>query len=97
MSGQWRGSNRRARLPKDWPTIRARILQRDGYRCTKLTSDGRCPAAATDVDHVERGDDHRDVNLTSLCQPHHREKSAREGAQAVVRRTRDRETHPGLL
>jgi 5-methylcytosine-specific restriction enzyme A len=97
MSGQWRGSTRRARLPKDWPTIRARILQRDGHRCTKQTIDGRCDVAATDVDHVIPGDDHSDANLTSLCTDHHRAKTAREGARAVVRRAREPEPHPGVL
>ncbi|MCW2674804.1 MAG: endonuclease [Frankiales bacterium] len=97
MSGQWRGSTRRARLPKDWPAIRVRILTRDGHRCTKQTDDGRCTAVAVDVDHVINGDDHRDSNLTSLCSPHHREKSAREGARAVPRLAREPERHSGLL
>ncbi|KOX33407.1 HNH endonuclease [Saccharothrix sp. NRRL B-16348] len=67
----------------DWVRIRARILKRDGYRCTHLDESGvRCAEPASDVDHVLRGDDHRDANLTSLCGWHHRQKSSREGAAA---------------
>lgn len=102
---QWSGSDRRSRLPADWVRIRARILKRDGYRCTHLDDLGeRCAEPASDVDHVLRGDDHRDVNLTSLCGWHHRQKSSREGAAAKAANWRRQnakfrrtEEHPGLL
>lgn len=99
MSGHWAGSNRRARLPKNWPTIRARILRRDEHRCTWMTNGHRCTAPATDVDHRRPGDDHSDANLRSLCGPHHARKSAAEGGRAPHRRLRRRpaEAHPGLL
>lgn len=101
----WQGSDRRDRLPADWQKIRARILKRDGYRCTaRLEDDSRCPEPATDVDHVRRGDIHEDWNLTSLCGWHHARKSSREGAEAAARKRRAQrkkfrrvETHPGLL
>lgn len=99
-SGKWKGSTRRARLPKDWPKIRARILKRDGYRCTVLLESGlRCPERATEVDHVIAGDDHADRNLRAICRDHHREKSAHEGATARSRvpLRRPPESHPGLL
>lgn len=94
----WAGSTRAARLPRDWPAIRARILARDGHRCT------RCGAPATDVDHVIPGDDHSENNLVSLCAADHRAKSGREGqAAGVVTRHlagqhlhRPPEPHPGL-
>lgn len=82
MSGGWAGSDRRDRLPSDWPARRAKVLARDGYRCTEQTPQGRCVARATDVDHVVRGDDHSLANLTSLCSSHHAAKSAREGVEA---------------
>lgn len=101
----WSGSNRRQRLPADWPKIRKRILKRDGHTCTHSDDDGiRCAELATDVDHVRPGDDHRDENLTSLCDYHHKKKSGAEGARAAAakrqrmdNRYRRSETHPGLL
>lgn len=101
----WETSDRRSRLPADWPRIRQRILRRDGHRCTHLDEDGlRCPDRATDVDHVRAGDDNADSNLTSLCSAHHRVKSSREGGAAMAAKRRQidkkfrrQETHPGLL
>jgi 5-methylcytosine-specific restriction enzyme A len=92
----WAGSDRRSRLPPDWKARRLRVLVRDGWRCRAPG----CGARATDVDHVERGDDHRDANLQALCVRHHREKTAREGVEARRLRGRkrpDREPHPGLV
>lgn len=101
----WERSDRRQELPPDWPTTRRRIFHRDGYRCTWRDIYGkRCEEPATDVDHIKRGNDHRDSNLRSLCGWHHDKKSAAEGGQAAaaVRRQHDKkfrrtETHPGLL
>lgn len=95
----WATSDRRARLPPDWSKIRDRVLQRDGHQCTfVLLDETRCPAAATEVDHVERGDDHRPANLASLCRAHHAAKTAAEGHEAQrARRYRDPPTHPGLI
>lgn len=101
----WQGSDRRNRLPADWPKIRKRILKRDGHRCRTLDQDGeRCPELATEVDHVRRGDIHEDWNLAAICTWHHGKKSAREGAleaakkrAATRRKFRRSETHPGLL
>lgn len=102
----WEGSDRRDRLPPDWNTrIRPRILRRDGHRCTaRHTGGAHCPEPATDVDHIIPGDDHRDENLTSLCQWHHQRKSSREGAAARAaqwrrhnRRYRRTEGHPGIV
>jgi 5-methylcytosine-specific restriction endonuclease McrA len=101
----WSGSDRRGRLPPDWPVRRARILRRDGHRCTARSTYGeRCAERATDVDHIKPGDDHRDENLTSLCWWHHRRKSSAEGAAAAQRnrqrlqaRFKRTEAHPGLI
>lgn len=89
----WEKSDRRARLPKDWPAIRQRILRRDGYRCRL------CGAPASDVDHIERGDNHDPSNLRALCKPCHTRKSAEEGrqAQGFGLRYGEREAHPGLI
>ncbi|RKN09653.1 HNH endonuclease [Streptomyces radicis] len=97
----WATSNRRQRLPDDWPTRRAAALRRDGFRCVALLADGeRCTEPATDVDHIVPGDDHALTNLQSLCSWHHARKSAREG-QAANRakqrpsRRRPDKPHPG--
>ncbi len=101
---QWRGSDRRERLPDNWKGIRRRVLIRDGYRCTWLHEGVRCEELATDVDHIARGDDHSESNLRSLCDWHHQQKSSSEGgaARAAARRRinhrfRREEPHPGLL
>lgn len=82
MPRPWAGSTRRARLPGNWRTIRARVLERDGgrcYICKGLGADG--------VDHVVAGDDHRDA--PPFC---HRKKTADERP----RNSRSTERHPGL-
>lgn len=101
----WEGSDRRSRLPKDWPKIRLKVLRRDGGQCTALTqAGGRCDSTASDVDHIEPGDDHSLSNLRSLCSWHHKQKSSREGAaayaakrRAIERKFRRTEQHPGML
>lgn len=96
----WQTSNRRRRLPKNWPHIRRAILERDHGQCQHVREDTghRCLAPATDVDHINRGDDHRPSNLQALCAWHHKHKSAMEGghASAAARRRDNGFTHPGL-
>ncbi|MEU7177038.1 MULTISPECIES: HNH endonuclease [Streptomyces] len=46
---------------------------------------------ATDVDHIEPGDNHDAENLQSLCRHHHARKSAREGANAANAKRERRE------
>ncbi len=99
----WDKSNRRSRLPSDWPTRRARVLARDGHRCTATDNGARCTSRATDVDHNVQGDDHSLNNLRALCDWHHKRKTAAEAAearrnsQAAARLRRlPQERHPGL-
>lgn len=103
----WSTSDRRQRLPSDWPSIRKRIWRRDQGLCqVKLPGQRgrRCLQPASDVDHIEPGDDHRDENLQCICDWHHTKKSSSEGGlalQAKRRRARNQfrrtEEHPGLL
>jgi 5-methylcytosine-specific restriction endonuclease McrA len=101
----WQNSDRRDRLPPDWFKIRARVLRRDDHTCTHRDDYGiRCVDLATDVDHINPGDDHSPENLRSLCAWHHQKKSSAEGGRAAQanRRRQDRkfrrtEDHPGLL
>jgi 5-methylcytosine-specific restriction endonuclease McrA len=101
MPGQWTGSNRRAELPPDWDTIRAEILLRDHHMCRWVDRGVTCLAHATDVDHIQPGDDHSPHNLRALCRAHHNRKSSAEGnaAQARLRAmlTRPKRPHPGLI
>jgi 5-methylcytosine-specific restriction protein A len=105
-NGRFAGSDRRARLPADWASLRAKVLQRDGYRCTWILPGGvRCPVAATDVDHaVEKSDDHRLEAMRSLCGEHHRLKTSIVAGRIngtirkrmAAARWRSPEPHPGL-
>lgn len=94
----WSTSDRRSRLPADWDSIKRRILRRDKFKC-QLNYVG-CTRKASQVDHKNPGDDHRDQNLQAVCASCHSLKSSREGheAQAKLRKLRLRPTerHPGL-
>lgn len=101
MAGQWVGSTRRAQLPPDWGRTRTRILHRDQHRCTWITdrhTNQRCDQQAVEVDHIQRGNDHNDTNLRSLCSWHHKKKTSIEGNTSRRRLTTKRtpEQHPGL-
>ncbi len=90
----WAGSTRRARLPADWPARRRAVLTRDGFRCR--IRDDCCVVVASEVDHIEAGDNHELGNLQAACPPCHARKSSREGAAARPRRNRPPEVHPAL-
>ena len=103
----WSTSDRRSRLPANWRIVREQALERDGYRCVALVREEgrrprRCTERATDVDHRERGDDHRLENLQSLCEEHHDAKTQAEAGEArsakraeIHKRLRPpREEHP---
>jgi 5-methylcytosine-specific restriction protein A len=97
----WDTSDRRERLPDDWPKRRIRTLRRDGYRCRARDSVGvLCNAPANQVDHIDPEGGDGDDNLRSLCRWHHSRKSSAEGAAARrprPRRERVPEPHPGML
>lgn len=94
----WDGSDRRERLPEDWPARRAACIAAAGGRCQALLPSGaRCPRPATDADHKVPNDDHGPRNLQALCKHHHGKKSAGEGNAARRRPSAKRpaEDHPG--
>jgi 5-methylcytosine-specific restriction protein A len=106
-NGQWRNSQRRERLPPDWPQICQAVREVYGTNCYQCGHDD-----ASDTDHVNRGDDHRIENLRPICgkqckqcadehrTPCHVAKSSREGGQAAQaakpKRAREPERHPGM-
>ncbi|MGW3491751.1 HNH endonuclease signature motif containing protein [Streptomyces sp. NPDC001054] len=97
MSGGWKGSDRRKRLPPGWAKIRARILARDPV-CALC---GVRPSAF--CDHIiAKADDHSDTGLQGVCGPCHDQKSSAEGNAARREnpppgRKRPPEQHPGLF
>lgn len=72
----WAGSTRAARLPTNWKRTTKRILTRDHHRCYL------CGAPATQVDHLEPGDNHDPANLAAICTTCHARKSSAEGRTA---------------
>lgn len=100
MSGRWVGSRRKQALPRGWPRLRRRVLERDGHACTWRENGVRCGALATEVDHITPGHNHGMGNLRALCRAHHAVKSSREGVAALARRAalrrRPPEHHPGM-
>lgn len=98
----WSSSDRKSRLPSNWLALRRTVLERCGGRCEVLKKDGsRCWDKATEVDHIQRGDDHSLVNLRGICSWHHARKSAQEGVEARRERNailyRAPEKHPGII
>lgn len=102
MSGGWKDSNRRQRLPDNWPVLRAQVIMRAGGICeeVKHSRGTRCTNPGVDVDHIEPGDDHSLGNLRLLCRWHHKAKSSAEGNEAKqakrVKARRQPERHPGV-
>jgi 5-methylcytosine-specific restriction endonuclease McrA len=74
-------------------------MHRDGRRCQWLRADTGeiCGLEASDVDHIEPGDNHDLSNLQALCRFHHLRKTGGETAGARPARARPVPRHPGLL
>ena len=89
----WSSSDRRQRLPKDWPKRRAAVKRRAGGRCEAAVHVPECDGIGTDCDHIKAGDDHSLANLQWLSLPCHKAKTAAERPS----RKRPAEKHPGLL
>lgn len=93
----WSTSNRRERLPEDWPERVAETYRKKGRRC--LIKDPGCLGRASEVDHIEPGDDHSLANLRPACSKCHGRKSADEGnamkARLKAARFRPARRHPG--
>jgi 5-methylcytosine-specific restriction endonuclease McrA len=87
QAAPWKGSRRKSQLPPDWQKRRALVLDRDGHSCRcpgcrRCSSELACERPATDVDHVQPGQNHDLGNLRSLCRSCHGHKTAAEGNAA---------------
>ncbi|QBP31111.1 HNH endonuclease [Mycobacterium phage Refuge] len=94
----WAGSRRRQELPEDWEAIRLSVLQ-DAHWVCEIQLEDRCVGTASEVDHIERGNDHSRSNLRAACHRCHAKKSSDEGNAArrrnQARGKRPPERHPG--
>jgi HNH endonuclease. len=97
VSGGWSSSDRKARLPSNWRTIRAKVIARDSIcKICGVRPSSHC-------DHIEaKTDTHAEDRLQGVCAECHAQKSSREGNDAQRAnprpgRTRPTEQHPGLL
>ena len=89
----WRGSTRRARLPSNWPELRAEADRLNPARICHVCG----KPGGTQLDHKQPGDDHSQANLDWIhWKPCHSRKSSQEGAAARPRLHRDPERHPAL-
>ena len=96
----WEGSDRRARLPRDWPVRVRQTKARAGGRCEGISLDGEprwhvdeCSGIGSDCDHDKRGDDHSLTNLRWLSHECHKHKTQHERPQ----RKRPKPRHPGVM
>ncbi|QFG04480.1 HNH endonuclease [Mycobacterium phage Jeeves] len=94
----WASSRRRYDLPPDWETIRLSVLRDADWICELRTEDV-CLGTASEVDHINRGNDHSRSNLRAVCHRCHAKKSSAEGnarrRELRAQRKRPPERHPG--
>lgn len=85
-------------LPRNWPTIRHRILTRDNWACQlRIHCNG---TQATEVHHTGPPNNHADHLLLAACKHCHATITARQANQArrqKYSRLREPEPHPGQL
>lgn len=110
-SGQWASSDRRERLPVNWPKLRAQTRKRaresdpqrmPGGRCEHISQlTGRCLSIGNQCDHINRSGPDTLDNLQWLCFPHHNQKTQQEAQEAraekAARGKRTPERHPGSI
>jgi len=97
----WSTSDRRHRLPKDWPTVKTQVKARAHGRCEATHHHPHCDGHGTEVDHINPGDNHDLANLQLLSQLCHQvktdsETAARNKLNAKLRR-KPTEEHPGRI
>ena len=90
----WATSDRRDRLPDDWPKRVALVKRRAHGRCEETHHAAGCDGRGRDVDHKVQGDDHSLDNLQLLSTACHARKTRLDnGYRASVKAPTER--HPG--
>ncbi|MGW5122983.1 HNH endonuclease [Streptomyces sp. NPDC004069] len=103
MAGHWKeGATawRTTPRPRGWKALRAQVLARDDHQCTWIDDGQRCTTEGTDVDHIGDPEDHSTNNLRTLCEYHHRKRTALQARAArgeLPSRQRPAPQHPGLI
>lgn len=97
----WYTSDRRSRLPRNWPALVAATKKRAHGKCQAKQHTKGCNRIGTECDHIISGDDHSMNNLQWLSAECHKTKTQAEAAQnntarAAMRR-RPPEPHPGSV
>jgi 5-methylcytosine-specific restriction endonuclease McrA len=92
----WTSSDRRQRLPANWPALVAETKRIAKGRCQALAHVTGCDGIGTDCDHIEQGDDHSQTNLQWLSRACHKAKTMSDNGYQP-RLTRTPERHPGAL
>ena len=97
----WATSDRAARLPPNWASLRMQVRRRARGRCEATAHATGCNGIGAEADHVNPGDDHSLTNLMWLSPVCHRAKTAAETAernrQRASMRRRPSESHPGAI
>lgn len=97
----WSTSDRKQRLPHDWPKRRAAVKARAKGKCEATTHAPKCRGWGSDADHIIPGDDHSMDNLQWLSGACHWAKTNRETAarnrERKTARYKPSEQHPGRL
>lgn len=97
----WYTSDRRSRLPKDWPHRCQAVKARAHGLCQATVHHPRCDGMGTECDHITPGDDHSYENLQWLNHYCHQSKTQAEAAtnnrERAAMRRRPAEEHPGRI
>lgn len=98
MAHNW-DSSKRPPHPPQWPQLRSQVIARAHGLCEH----DDCNYPGKDVDHIinlANGGTHALNNLQLLCTWHHKQKTAREAAEARKprpREARQKPQHPGYV
>lgn len=97
----WETSDRKERLPDNWPKIRAMVKARAKGKCEATVHARGCGGWGSDADHITAGDNHSLANLQWLSGACHRAKTNHETSQRnrerKAARYRPKEQHPGSI
>lgn len=93
----WSTSDRRTRLPSNWPALVAQVERRAKGLCEAKGQHAQgCTGKGSECDHIEQGDDHSLTNLQWLSAPCHARKTRLDNGASKTP-TLPVERHPGRL